>query len=97
MLLADGVNHDVAQAVGGVDLDGVDRPDAAARLADGSGDRPEQSALGVVELDADRQAVLGAGCAVYVQGSSSRTRTDKGPGILFARRCLGLVLSSACS
>src|SRR6202050_4205642 len=61
---AGGVDHDVAQAVVAVGLDQVDRADDAARLSDRGGEQPED-ALGVIELDADRKAILGAWCCAH--------------------------------
>ena len=59
MLAPGGVDDDVAHAVAAVDLNQVDCADDPAGLADRAGDVPED-ALGIVELDADREAVLGA-------------------------------------
>ena len=56
---AGGVHNDVAQAVAAVDLHQVDGADDAAGLADRAGQQPEH-ALRVVDLDADREAVLRA-------------------------------------
>ena len=59
VLLAGGVDDDVAHAVIGVDLDGVHRHDDPLGLSDRAGQLRER-ARGVVDLDANRQAVLGA-------------------------------------
>ena len=60
VLVAGGVDGDVAQRVAAGEADEVDGADRAADVADGARDLP-QHAGAVVDLDADRQGVLGGG------------------------------------
>jgi hypothetical protein len=74
VLLAGGVNDDVAQALAAVDLDQVNRADEAPGLADRRREHPEHAGR-VVDLDAHRETVLGAGRAAHseeVLGSGGR-------------------------
>ena len=60
VLVAGGVDRDVAQRVAAVERDEVDRADRAAGVADGGRDLAEHAGP-VVDLDADRQGVLCGG------------------------------------
>ena len=91
VVAAGGVDDDVAQARLAVDLDEVDGAHDAAGVADRAGDLPEHAGS-VVELDADREAILGARrgahgntCSPVVGGSamlggiSRGTRVPRAP------------------
>ena len=60
VLVAGGVDGDVAQRVAAVEADQVDGADRAAGVADRARDLAEHAGA-VVDLDADRQGVLGGG------------------------------------
>ncbi len=74
VVLAGGVDDDVADRVPGVDLDRVDGHDDPTGVADRAGQVRER-ARGLVELDADRQAELRAGGdAAHGDGLPGRRR-----------------------
>src|SRR5205814_680434 len=78
-----GIDRDVAQRVGVVDPDEVDRADGPAGGADRAGHQPEHPGL-VLDLDADRQRVLGgrrgghAGASASGSGVSSASSPRRG-------------------
>ena len=86
VLARPGVDDDVPQAAGAVHLDDVDGAHDAARGADLAGDGAER-VLGAVELDADRDAVLGARCCAHFMVLPGSWRQEMLGGIkLRARR-----------